>query len=447
MTNPLSDRHLAENALLMGMLRAILQRDAFPALPEPLNWCGLIEKAYGQKVAPLIGSALKQQGMFERIPAEQRTRFETYLQNQRKKTRFLALQLIHVMKLLDEAGIPALPFKGAPLAMLTYGELAMRQFDDHDILVPAARIHDAKRIALSDNYRLDELLLDHIEERPLPEGEYHYKFFHQTRWTYLELHWKVAWSGLHRQDFLLPFEALAERSVKVRVLGSESDRNKGINRRQEWHPYSGLGEWGVIPTLSPEDALLVLSTDTLKQERVPVSRLMDAAALIDQTPHFDADALMRRAEAAGAARIVLASLASADQLFGLPESCRTLLRKHRRDVSTWVVNKIRDDVYDTHTTGTIEFARMRTGWLLREKAGDRLRYAGRIGGSSTALRLLAAQFSLYFLSRIYATAGLHRIAIIRQGRKRFAAGLTRTVLRERATLRAARLDGKWGGKT
>jgi hypothetical protein len=209
----------------------------------------------------------------------------------------------------------------------------------------------------------------------------------------------------------------------------------------------GVDEWGFVPTLSPEDALLVLSIDTLKQGRVPVSRLMDAAALIDRTPHFDADALMRQAETAGASRIVLTTLASADRFFGLPDDWQRLLRQHRRGVSTWVVNKLRDDFHETHAGGTIDLAKVRTGWLLRENMGDRARYAKRVIGSSSALRLLTAQISLYFLSRINAKVRLDRIAVLQQGRKRFTAAFMRTVMRERAALQAARIDGEWGGKT
>jgi hypothetical protein len=60
-----------------------------------------------------------------------RARFEEIA---RKNLRFTA-ELIRILNCLESHGIAAIPFKGPTLAESVYGNLALREFSDLDILV------------------------------------------------------------------------------------------------------------------------------------------------------------------------------------------------------------------------------------------------------------------------------------------------------------------------
>jgi len=56
------------------------------------------------------------------------------------RNRALAAELGELLRLFEESGIRALPFKGPVLALDLFGDLALREFVDLDILVPAGEI-------------------------------------------------------------------------------------------------------------------------------------------------------------------------------------------------------------------------------------------------------------------------------------------------------------------
>jgi hypothetical protein len=67
----------------------------------------------------------------------------------------LQKELQKIIALLSGAGIPVIPFKGPTLAEEAYGDIALRQFSDLDILVPRGRAVDAVKTLVQAGYVTD----------------------------------------------------------------------------------------------------------------------------------------------------------------------------------------------------------------------------------------------------------------------------------------------------
>jgi hypothetical protein len=69
------------------------------------------------------------------MPAEWLARLRMqYMMNAARNMKMTA-ELLRILDALKEAGIKAMPLKGPVLAQQLYGDVALRQFSDLDILV------------------------------------------------------------------------------------------------------------------------------------------------------------------------------------------------------------------------------------------------------------------------------------------------------------------------
>src|SRR5208282_2899895 len=81
-----------------------------------------------------------------------------FLERERERTKWglrLTAELFRLLDLLERHAIPALPFKGPVLASALYGDLAMRESCDLDVLVRSSDLAGAKRAMLASGYTTD----------------------------------------------------------------------------------------------------------------------------------------------------------------------------------------------------------------------------------------------------------------------------------------------------
>lgn len=152
------------------------------------------------------------------LPSEIKLLLSRFLQEHTQKNLYLTRKLIEVVKILEAVEIPILPFKGTTLAMQAYGNLALRQYCDLDILVQPKHFDEAIRVLSKKGY-------DPIAKiNPLKRK---FLFFNnkkdvglvgRDKIVRLELHWKL--SGSH---FAMPVEIndLWERLEKLNLGGTE----------------------------------------------------------------------------------------------------------------------------------------------------------------------------------------------------------------------------------
>ncbi len=109
-----------------------------------------------------------------------------------RRNRRMASELHAILQLLDSRAIPAIPYKGPALAVYVYGDVALREFGDLDILVRPRDILPAQTLLRSLGYHPDYVLTAAVEKAFLRSPlHYHLVLRHAPRSVMVELHWRT----------------------------------------------------------------------------------------------------------------------------------------------------------------------------------------------------------------------------------------------------------------
>lgn len=191
----LEDIRDRELGLLVAMLRMPLCAARARRLlrrrgRQDIDWPRLLRLALVLRVAPLLHTVLKQEGPSP-VPEAVRSRLAQHCTMNAAHSLQLTAELLGVIRCLDGAGIPAVPFKGPLTAMLAYESVGLRQFGDLDVLIHAKDFPEAIRALTATGYSLDPGVrnLDRHLSRM-----HEVRLFKQTGGEpiLLELHWRLA---------------------------------------------------------------------------------------------------------------------------------------------------------------------------------------------------------------------------------------------------------------
>ncbi|MGE3164268.1 MAG: nucleotidyltransferase family protein [Planctomycetota bacterium] len=216
----------------------------------------------------------------------------------------LTHELIQLVGLLRDQGIPVLSYKGPVLAGLLYEDVAQRQFWDLDLLVPADRVLDAKAVLIARGYQ-PERVLDPTREQQHLETDCEYNFDHPTTGVHVELHW----------DLL------------------DAAPGKPIDQSLLWaSPYTVRIAGHCIDTFAPEAQLLALSIHGGEKHRWKRLKWLGDLARLTHLPAFD---WTRAFDLVGRGQyldIVLLGLHLADLLLDahVPDVARVLIQERPR---------------------------------------------------------------------------------------------------------------------
>jgi hypothetical protein len=147
------------------------------------DWAALLAAAADHGVAPLLCTRLPELAG-DALPPDWRERFRREFMLHAHRNLLLTAELIRVLKSLEKQGVQALPFKGPVLAQQAYGDLALRQFADLDIVLPHWQIAKAHRAMESAGYQSSSAAVALAEDR-IP-GQYAYR--NEARAVLVELH-------------------------------------------------------------------------------------------------------------------------------------------------------------------------------------------------------------------------------------------------------------------
>ncbi|MDK2744160.1 MAG: nucleotidyltransferase family protein [Nitrospira sp. BO4] len=262
-------------------------------LRTDLDWASLLQTAGRHGVMPLLSRSLRAVSP-EDAPPTILAELRYHSRANAARTLFLTDGLLKLLKLLEAHVIPALPYKGPILAASIYGNLALREFFDLDILVHERDYQRAQRLLSTSAYRLIEAF--------------------ENESTYVDSNGTVA-VDLHKRmtsrEFPSPlqFEHLWERRHHTVLLGTK------------------------VPSLSPEDTLLMLAIQISKDagsRYFQLVKLCDMAALLRASPSLDLAQSLFYARQGGGERMLLFSLALVNDLLGvrMPQACLRAIRSH-----------------------------------------------------------------------------------------------------------------------
>jgi hypothetical protein len=173
-----------ESDLLLRLVRIAIATDvgANPAPPggEHIDWKRLLHVALEHGVMPLLARGL--QRCPQAAPLSVRRHIaHVFRVNAQHNLRMMG-ELIEVLRALESGGVRAVSLKGPALAVALYGDVAMRQFNDIDVLIPISDRSRAQAVLVERGYRFgpaDETAV--VARRATPEGD-----------ITLDLHWEFA---------------------------------------------------------------------------------------------------------------------------------------------------------------------------------------------------------------------------------------------------------------
>ena len=241
---------------------------------SPIDWNKLCELAAYHRVEPLLYQRLSR---YAPSLAPENILAELAARNRAGATRNLNLtgELISLTKTFTAAGIPILPHKGPLLALAAYGDLAMRQFADLDILVHPADLPRAIATLAQRDYRPAEDLAWLSPSALLRwTGEMSYT---SPSGVSVDLHWRLTPSHYPVQ---LDPEILWHNRTSVTIAGAS------------------------LPTLTPEALVLLLAVHGAKHCWEAMGWLADVAWLLDANPRLQWAAVHALAAEARCERVV-----------------------------------------------------------------------------------------------------------------------------------------------
>lgn len=251
------------------------------------DWNLLVAQATRHGLAPLLHWHLSRRfpgRAPEPVARQLEERFRANLQANLK----LAAELIRMLSILDANQILAIPFKGPVLAVGCYGNLALREFNDLDLLLRPPDILPASDLLLADGYA-PEYALSPTQEKALLRSDCQYAFQKFDGQLRVELHWDIV----------------------PRYCGLHFDRTSWFARRQS----VTLGS-AMVPSLSPEDLLLVLCVHGAKHGWERMMWITDVTELLRTCPRLDWDFITQQADAAGVRSLLILGLGLAQRLLG-----------------------------------------------------------------------------------------------------------------------------------
>ena len=272
-----------------------LHRDRIKSLlRQNINWDYLMETAQRHKVMTLLYQSLKATCP-EAVPQTTLKQLRFLFQVNYLRNQFLTEELLKLLTLFEKSNISAVPFKGPVLAVKAYGNLALRQFSDLDILIHKRDIFRVKELLLFQGYQLashipptDIYKLMHLR------AACEYNFFNKERCVTVEPHW----------DF-------TQRKLCI-----------SLNLESLWQNLKEISLDGkTVPTFSLEDSLLIVCINGTKDHWRTLKHICDVAELIRSHQEIDWDRLIQQTRITGCKRILLLGLFLANDILGanLPE--------------------------------------------------------------------------------------------------------------------------------
>jgi hypothetical protein len=154
------------------------------------DWNRLLNAAHFHGVLPLFYHQLESSypGLLaDPDLAELCRRFE----DNTKRTLLMTAELAKLLRLFEQSGIQAIPYKGPVLAKQVYGDWTLRRADDLDILVRKENVWRVREI-LRQNGFCCEVPIRHDHMAAYARSECDLLFFQPGMGLWLEIHWALA---------------------------------------------------------------------------------------------------------------------------------------------------------------------------------------------------------------------------------------------------------------
>jgi Uncharacterised nucleotidyltransferase len=196
---------------------------------------------------------------------------------------------LRLLGLFQQNRVPIATFKGPVLAVSVYGDLALREFSDVDLLVHEADLCKAENILTSCGYRADFPDKDYRSAFVAYQGQY--AFRHSKTGVSIDLHWRLSNKGA---AFPIQSTEIWPRLDHVTTAGRK------------------------VPTLATDDLVLFLVAHGAKEGWRTFGWVCDFAELLRTRHDIDWTSILGRAQRSYCSRILLLAVSLASTLLDAP---------------------------------------------------------------------------------------------------------------------------------
>ena len=365
-----------------SLLRACCSLNPEGKQPQPLrefitsdlNWSRLFELGERHGVLPLLHQSLAP--VRSHVPPVQSAALERAQLANLHKALFLCRELIRVVETMEERNIQVLPYKGVALAESLYGDIALRQSGDIDLLILPQDLPRVREAALQLGY-VAHAKLSEAEEREFLKSGYELSFDGPAGPNLLEVQWAIQ-PRFYAVDF--DIERVFQRAVDVCVAGRK------------------------MRTPSLEDSFIILALHAAKHMWARLIWICDLARIM-AIAHVDWKEVAARATDLGIVRILRVSSILGRRFLettipvALDESLPTDLHAETiaGDIESQILNGTTPDV------DSLSYFRFMI--RLRERKADRLTFMTRLAftagpGEWACVHLPESMFPLYRIVRL-----------------------------------------------
>lgn len=260
-------------------------------LATDLDWAWTVDLAARHGLRPLVYRHLDATAP-DVVPRHVLVELWSLHQRRSRSNQAMAEELLRILQVFDSHAIPAIPYKGPALAAAVYGDVALREFGDLDILLRRQDVVAAKALLLTAGYQTLYALTPAVEAAFLRSpAQYHLVLIHRESQISVELHWMTD------PDF--PVEPSADDGWW---------KNLGV---------ADLGE-GKVRCFSARELLLILCLHGSKHYWASLGWLVDVAELMRVQPPADWDWIFGQARRMACERRVALGLNLAHRLLDAP---------------------------------------------------------------------------------------------------------------------------------
>ena len=220
---------LPEIDLVVRCMRALVSRGKDAGLQESLeqarqgtvdrrfDWEKVQREAEHHSTTTLVAYVLLQAGG-DQIPQSVGERLRQRLHvTARNNLRWLA-EWHHVLAAFEKAGIAVISLKGPALAVCAYGDLALREFSDLDLLIHPDNAPHARDVLEAEGYRPRDSRAGKGDAMLLRSANRQLEFVNDERGTQIDMHW----GALHAMfPYQLPVNDLFQSSRPAQHEGTE----------------------------------------------------------------------------------------------------------------------------------------------------------------------------------------------------------------------------------
>ena len=256
---------------------------------ESLDWNYVLYEAEENSITPLLTRHLSAFAP-EALPAAVSDRLKKTCRANTVRCLYLTADLLRVLELFRSKGIESASYKGPVLAAQAYGDVALREYEDVDIVLRQRDLPAAHEVIIGLGYRPKfEWILSPGASASLVPGEYNYRDV--ERRAMVEIHTERT---LRHYPVPPNLDEFFQNTIQVSV----ADRG--------------------VPTFAPEYLLPMLCIHGSKDFWERFSWISDVSELIQACPALDWNKTRRIAESLCAGRILNLGLALAKTLLDVP---------------------------------------------------------------------------------------------------------------------------------